>query len=69
MRGGQVQPVRKLDNMPTIVHFEIPAEDIERSKKFYSELFGWKIEKFPGETPAGEYWMLTITDDKGNKVS
>jgi predicted enzyme related to lactoylglutathione lyase len=68
MRGGQVQPVRELDNMPTIVHFEIPAEDIERSKKFYSELFGWKIEKFPGETPAGEYWMLTITDDKGNKV-
>lgn len=54
--------------MPTIVHFEIPADDIERSKKFYSELFGWKIEKFPGETPAGEYWMLTITDDKGNRI-
>ena len=53
--------------MPTIVHFEIPAENIERSKKFYTELFGWKIEKFPGDTPAGEYWMMTITDDKGIK--
>ncbi len=31
--------------MPTIVHFEIPSDDIERSKKFYNELFGWKIEK------------------------
>jgi predicted enzyme related to lactoylglutathione lyase len=31
--------------MPTIVHFEIPADDIERSKKFYTDLFGWKIEK------------------------
>lgn len=34
--------------MPTIVHFEIPANDIERSKKFYTDLFGWKIEKWPG---------------------
>jgi uncharacterized protein len=31
--------------MPTIVHFEIPSDDIERAKKFYNELFGWKIEK------------------------
>lgn len=30
--------------MPTIVHFEVPADDIERSKKFYSDPFGWKIE-------------------------
>ena len=34
--------------MPTIVHFEIPSDDIERSKKFYTDLFGWKIEKWPG---------------------
>jgi predicted enzyme related to lactoylglutathione lyase len=32
--------------MPTIVHFEVPADDVERSKKFYSDLFGWKIEKW-----------------------
>jgi predicted enzyme related to lactoylglutathione lyase len=53
---------------PTVVHFEIPADDVERAKKFYSTLFGWKIEKFSEDTPAGEYWMITITDDKGNKV-
>lgn len=34
--------------MPTIVHFEIPSDDIERSKKFYNELFGWNIENWPG---------------------
>ena len=58
-------------NMPTIVHFEIPADDVERSKKFYSDLFGWKIEKFTGQTGGGEdmdYWMITTTDDKGNKA-
>jgi hypothetical protein len=57
--------------MPTIVHFEIPADDVERSKKFYSDLFGWKIEKFPGQTGGGEdteYSVITTTDDKGNKA-
>jgi catechol 2,3-dioxygenase-like lactoylglutathione lyase family enzyme len=34
--------------MPTIVHYEIPADDVERAKKFYSDLFGWKMEKWPG---------------------
>jgi hypothetical protein len=64
--------------MPTIVHFEIPSDDIERSKKFYNELFGWKIEKLASAgnsqlTSAAdgqpmEYWMVTTIDDKGNKA-
>ena len=33
---------------PSIVHFEIPADDVERARKFYSTLFGWKIEKMKG---------------------
>jgi len=28
----------------TIVHFEIPADDVKKLARFYSELFGWKIE-------------------------
>lgn len=40
--------------MPTIVHFEIPADDVERAKRFYSKLFGWKFE----EVPQGDYWMI-----------
>jgi predicted enzyme related to lactoylglutathione lyase len=24
----------------TIIHFEIPAEDLERRRKFYSDVFG-----------------------------
>jgi predicted enzyme related to lactoylglutathione lyase len=34
--------------MPTICHFEIPADDVGRAQKFYTELFGWKIELFSG---------------------
>jgi len=26
-----------------IVHFEIPADDVRRAKKFYERAFGWKI--------------------------
>jgi uncharacterized protein len=64
--------------LPTIVHFEIPANDIERAKNFYNDLFAWKIEKWPGTddsqlTSAAtgqpiEYWLITTTDDKGNKA-
>ena len=54
--------------MPTIVHFEIPSDDIERSKKFYNELFGWKIEKWPGLSEGMEYWLISTVDDKGNKA-
>jgi predicted enzyme related to lactoylglutathione lyase len=44
--------------MPTVVHFEIPADDVERAQKFYGELFGWKIEKFTSPMPM-DYWMVT----------
>jgi predicted enzyme related to lactoylglutathione lyase len=46
----------------TIVHFEIPADDPDKLAGFYRELFGWKIEKMPGEA---EYWSVeTVTVDE-----
>jgi predicted enzyme related to lactoylglutathione lyase len=33
--------------MSKIVHFEIPADDPPRAKKFYEELFGWEFKHFP----------------------
>src|SRR5258708_4120446 len=39
----------------SIVWFEIPADDPERARKFYSSLFGWKIKKFPGMS---DYWHI-----------
>ncbi|OLB80256.1 MAG: glyoxalase [Actinobacteria bacterium 13_2_20CM_2_71_6] len=30
-----------------VVHFEIPADDIERARAFYGEAFGWSITPMP----------------------
>lgn len=50
----------------TIIHFEIPAEDIERLRRFYSNVFGWKIKK--EETM--DYWMVQTvqTDSQGMPI-
>ncbi|MDQ4067180.1 MAG: VOC family protein, partial [Thermoproteota archaeon] len=53
----------------TIVHFEIPSDNLERTRKFYTELFGWKMEKMPG-TGQQEYWMFSTTsNDKDSSNS
>ena len=32
----------------TIVHFEIPADDVSRAQKFYTDVFGWEITRMDG---------------------
>jgi predicted enzyme related to lactoylglutathione lyase len=58
--------MEKESKNPTIVHFEIPADDVERARKFYSTLFGWKIEKPEGEM---DYWMISTSGDNSDKSS
>ena len=49
----------------TIVHFEIPAENVEKLSKFYQELFGWKFIHSP--IPGMDYWLIHTVpiDDQG----
>jgi predicted enzyme related to lactoylglutathione lyase len=47
--------------MSTIVHFDVPADNIERAKKFYAELLGWKFESYPGM----QYNLITTTNLDG----
>ncbi len=42
--------------MNRVTHFEIQAADPERAAKFYTESFGWKIDKW--DSPMMEYWMV-----------
>ncbi len=49
----------------SIVHFEIPADDVVRAQKFYGEIFGWKFHEFkmPSSSSTGgdPYYGVTTT--------
>lgn len=34
--------------MDPVVHFEIPADQLDRAKFFYEKVFGWNIMEYPG---------------------
>jgi len=46
--------------MNPVVHFEMPADDKERMKKFYTEAFGWKMEQYGPEM--GNYTVVATTE-------
>ena len=49
----------------TVVHFEIPASDVEKLSKFYTEVFAWKFRKVP--MPDFDYWLIS-TGPQGKSV-
>ncbi|MEW6210326.1 MAG: VOC family protein [Acidobacteriota bacterium] len=46
--------------MPRVVHFEISADDPARAVKFYSDVFGWEIQKWDGPQ---DYWLVRTGED------
>jgi len=47
--------------LPRPIHFEIPAENVERAIGFYQNVFGWTFQKWDGPMP---YWMI-VTGKEG----
>jgi predicted enzyme related to lactoylglutathione lyase len=45
-----------------LVHFELPAQDSERARSFWSSLFGWKFQSWDGPV---EYHMLEGNEPGG----
>lgn len=48
--------------MGKVVHFEIPADDLARAKKFYSTVFEWRMN----EMPEFEYVMVGTAESDEN---
>ena len=48
--------------MPTIVHFDLPADDPGRAKEFYTRLFGWNFSAPPGFP---DYYLIETFDLEG----
>ncbi|HSP88575.1 MAG TPA: VOC family protein [Ignavibacteriaceae bacterium] len=49
-----------MSKMNPVVHFEMPAEDKERVKKFYTNAFGWQMQQFGPEM--GDYILATTSE-------
>ena len=45
-----------------VVHFEVPAGDVERAKAFYAEAFGWQMQSLPEMS----YTLVTTTPTDQN---
>jgi predicted enzyme related to lactoylglutathione lyase len=46
-----------------VVHFELPADDVERARNFYRDAFGWQLDPMPEL----DYTIVrtTPTDERG----
>lgn len=49
-----------MSKMNPVVHFEMPAEDKERMKGFYSKIFGWQMQQLGAEM--GDYILASTTE-------
>ena len=52
--------------MNKVVHFEIPADDLQRADDFYKSIFGWDIKAMP--MPGGEYHIATTVAVDENQM-
>ncbi|MBK9013802.1 MAG: VOC family protein [Saprospiraceae bacterium] len=51
--------------MGIIIHFDISADDLQRARHFYEEMFGWKFEQFPGGPQ--EYFLIDTSPNSTEK--
>jgi uncharacterized protein len=46
--------------MGRVIHFEIHADDVDRAERFYTEVFGWTVQRYGGPM---DYRLLTTGPD------
>ncbi len=56
-----------MNTMNPVVHFEMPAEDKGRMRKFYESAFGWQTKQLGKEM--GEYVVVTTSESDPNDLS
>jgi predicted enzyme related to lactoylglutathione lyase len=52
--------------MDPVIHFQMPAEDTGRMRKFYERAFGWQTHQLGQDM--GEYVLVTTTDTDENRM-
>ena len=51
--------------MDSVVHFEVPADDLDRAKKFYGDVFGWQTMDMPEVNYTG---IITTEVDQATQM-
>ena len=46
------------------VHIELQTQDVDKSKKFYTSMFDWKLEEIPGM----DYTVINVGEGTGGGV-
>ncbi len=54
------------NKMNPVVHFEMPYENHERLMKFYTDAFGWKMQKLGKDM--GDYVIAATTETDENRM-
>lgn len=49
------------------VHIELNTTDVEKAKKFYAELFEWKLQEMQ-MGPSGTYTIIDVGDGTGGGI-
>ena len=55
-----------MTKMNPVVHFEMPYENRERLVKFYTQAFGWQMQKLGKDT--GDYVTAATTETVENRM-
>ena len=50
--------------MRSVVHFEIPADDVARAKEFYRSVFDWQVQ----DMPEMDYTVVRTTEVDENQM-
>lgn len=56
-----------MKKMNPVVHFEMPAEDLSRMKKFYEDTFGWEMNQLGKEM--GDYVVVTTAESEASDLA
>ncbi|RJQ50689.1 MAG: VOC family protein [Nitrospiraceae bacterium] len=46
------------------VHIELQTQDVKKSRKFYADMFDWKLEEIPGM----DYTMINVGEGTGGGI-
>ncbi len=49
--------------MPKVIHYEIGVDDPKRAIKFYTDVFGWKVNQWQTPQESMDYWLVTTGED------